>query len=515
MISNCGHDENNKYTGGTAGDQTQTEWQIMNWYSRPWNYILRHPSQEVRDTIAELAIEAANNNLIGYDQNERLTFWQQLKASGYYPKNIKTACEADCSSGVAAIVKAAGFIRGLEKLQNVSADAYTGNLRNALRNAGFEVLTDKKYLDSDDYLLNGDILLYEGHHTAINVSDGLKVSETKEEGNINMAITGMDLRKACNAICSEARNSGWKYGDSKTLPPCADKTISCDRMIALALYRLGYTNQPKGGITVLNMEKYLTSWGFSKITDANKLTHGDIVLMKANGTSSPTAAWHTFLCDQFWGTSKIYKYDCGSQSRIQSAQPFTNVPLNEWSNKTFYCGFRVPSASTTSTVSSTTSKTSSTTKVTKPSGKDAGIESGIYTICSALNNNYVLDVANGSLADGANIQLYKSNDTLAQRFFISPTGSGLYLIGNVNSGKMLDVANGSTANGANIQQYLSNKSEAQRFWIQDAGDGYVTIYSQKSGMALDVTNGQVKNCQNIQQYTPNNTKAQKWKLKRI
>ena len=35
-ISNCGHDENGRYTGGKAGDQTGTEYQIMNWYSRPW-----------------------------------------------------------------------------------------------------------------------------------------------------------------------------------------------------------------------------------------------------------------------------------------------------------------------------------------------------------------------------------------------------------------------------------------------------------------------------------------------
>lgn len=34
MISNCGHDENGRYSGGKAGDQTGTEWQVINWYSR-------------------------------------------------------------------------------------------------------------------------------------------------------------------------------------------------------------------------------------------------------------------------------------------------------------------------------------------------------------------------------------------------------------------------------------------------------------------------------------------------
>jgi hypothetical protein len=499
MISNCGHDENGAYTGGTAGDQSGTEWYIREWYSKPWDCVIHYPAQKVRDTIAELAIEAANNDLIGYDQAERLTFWEHLKASGYYPKNITVACEADCSSGVAAIVKATGYLLDIPALQNVSADCYTGNLKDALWSAGFEVLTDSMYTDSDEHLRNGDILLSIGHHTCINVSDGSAYQ--KEE---DMAITAWDLRVQCNKVCSEARTGGWKYGDSKTLPPCADKTISCDRMIARALYNLGYTNQPKGGITVLNMEKYLTSWGFSKITDANKLTHGDIVLMKANGTSSPTAAWHTFLCDQFWGVNKIYKYDCGSQARIQTSQPFANVPLNEWSNKTFYCGFRVPTGSTGGT---TTTKT-----VTKPSGKDKALTGGIYTIKSALNTKYVLDVASGSLKNQANVQVYQANASAAQAFYIYPVGNESYIIGNVQSGKMLDVTNGCTASGTNAQQYESNGTKAQRYWIQDAGDSYCTIYSQLSGLALDVTNGQAKNCANVQFYTPNGSTAQKWKI---
>ena len=47
MISNCGHDENGRYSGGKAGDQTGTEWQVINWYSRPWKCVLRHPDAVV------------------------------------------------------------------------------------------------------------------------------------------------------------------------------------------------------------------------------------------------------------------------------------------------------------------------------------------------------------------------------------------------------------------------------------------------------------------------------------
>ena len=82
MISNCGHDERGKYSGGKAGDQKGDEWVVIPWYSRPWGVMLRHPNAAVGKKIAELAEKAAKNDHIGYDQGNRYTFWQQLKASG-------------------------------------------------------------------------------------------------------------------------------------------------------------------------------------------------------------------------------------------------------------------------------------------------------------------------------------------------------------------------------------------------------------------------------------------------
>lgn len=177
MISNCGHDENGRYSGGRAGDQTGTEWQIRAWYDRPWTHVLRHPDPDVRATIAALAEEAAGNNLIGYDQGQRGTFWEKLKAADYHPAKITAACEADCSSGVAALVKAAGYLLGKKRLRDVPADMYTGNERQILTDAGFDCLTAEKYLSSDNYLNRGDILLAEGHHTCVNLTNGLYVRD--------------------------------------------------------------------------------------------------------------------------------------------------------------------------------------------------------------------------------------------------------------------------------------------------------------------------------------------------
>lgn len=172
MIANSGHDERGKYSGGKAGDQTGTEWQIRSWYNRPWTHVFRYPREDVADQIASLAEEAAKNNLVGYDQYQRTTFWTQLAKSGYHPKNITVACEADCSAGVAAIVKATGHLLNIDELKNVSKDMYTGNAKAVLSNAGFSVFTNPEIIGSEDRLRRGDIMLSEGHHMAINLTDG-------------------------------------------------------------------------------------------------------------------------------------------------------------------------------------------------------------------------------------------------------------------------------------------------------------------------------------------------------
>lgn len=181
-ISNCGHDERGRYAGGKAGDQTGTEYQIMNWYSRPWLCVLRFNDAKIATMIADMATKAAQNNLIGYDQgtsgnsNDRYSFWRHLKASNYDPAQITIACESDCSASTAAIVKGAGYRLNNAKLKAVSIYLTTRNMRAAMKIAGAKVLTDRKYLTSGDYLKAGDILLNDNHHVAIAVTTGAKAS---------------------------------------------------------------------------------------------------------------------------------------------------------------------------------------------------------------------------------------------------------------------------------------------------------------------------------------------------
>ena len=203
MISNSGHDENGRYSGGAAGDQTGGEWQLRSWYNRPWDFVARYPDAHVRKLIAQYATNAAKNDKIGYDQSQRTSFWAQLKSvKDYDPKNITTACEADCSAGVAAIVKAVGYRLGISKLKSVSENMWTGNEKSVLKGAGFEILTASKYLTSDSYLLAGDILCNEAHHTVINVTDGSKANSGG----------GSSTKKHIDAIAREVIDGKWGTG---------------------------------------------------------------------------------------------------------------------------------------------------------------------------------------------------------------------------------------------------------------------------------------------------------------
>lgn len=81
------------------------------------------------------------------------------------------------------------------------------------------------------------------------------------------------------------------------------------------------------------------------------------------------------------------------------------------------------------------------------------IEDGDYAIVAGpVSSRMVLDVAGGSKDNGANVQLYQSNATFAQRWTVTHDDGGYLTITNVKSGKVLDVSAGAVSPGTNVQQ---------------------------------------------------------------
>lgn len=209
-ISNSGSDENGKYKGGKAGDQTGREWYIRDWYNYPWNCVLRHPLAEVRACLATQAVKAAENDNIGYDQLQRDDYGIELAKADYDPSKITRPVESDCSKGVIDNTKAAGYILGIQELQRLTA-TYTGNMRAAYKAAGFYVLTESKYLKNSDYLLAGDILLNDAHHTCTVITNGAKANGTVTLPLVKRGSTGAAVEEL------QERLNAASYRNKKTL----------------------------------------------------------------------------------------------------------------------------------------------------------------------------------------------------------------------------------------------------------------------------------------------------------
>lgn len=210
-IANSGHDERGKYHGGSAGDQSGTEWYIRSWYNRPWNVVIRFSDIKIAYMIATLSIYAAQNNKVGYDQYQRTTYWTALKKAGYDPRKITTKCEEDCSAGVLANVRAALELTGHSNwAKNININGYTGNMKSIIRNCGAKVLTytDASHCKGTHYLRPGDILLNTSAHTAVNLGWGSKMTPPSYEP-VEKPTEKVDTKKKCVKALQTALNKSY------------------------------------------------------------------------------------------------------------------------------------------------------------------------------------------------------------------------------------------------------------------------------------------------------------------
>lgn len=141
------------------------------------------------------------------------------------------------------------------------------------------------------------------------------------------------------------------------------------------------------------------------------------------------------------------------------------------------------------------------------------VEDGTYTLVSGVSSSMALDINAASKANGANAQIWTSNGTGAQKFVFTYDGRGFYTIKCVGTGKYLDAAGAGTWNGTNVHQWEGNGTDAQKWFISKTANGY-TIANKISGKMLDVNAGLAINGINVHIWTPNGTAAQRWILKK-
>lgn len=143
----------------------------------------------------------------------------------------------------------------------------------------------------------------------------------------------------------------------------------------------------------------------------------------------------------------------------------------------------------------------------------------LFTVNVFVSSGYCLDVSAGQGVSGTNIQIFHTNSTDSQRWaFIpaNPVPEGTYMIRSaLDANAVLDVAAGSKASGANVQIYGTNETNAQIWRVKSYSSGLASIYNTNSGLALNVYGNQTSDGTNVQQWTDDGTDANKWLIEPV
>jgi hypothetical protein len=105
------------------------------------------------------------------------------------------------------------------------------------------------------------------------------------------------------------------------------------------------------------------------------------------------------------------------------------------------------------------------------------------------NSGKCLSVANGSTANGAWIQQYHCDGTVAAEFLFLQNGEGFYEIQNQLSHKCADLDKFGTSNNPRLQQFDCNGSQTQQWNVQDQGDGSVKLRNRYADRCAEVPYG--------------------------
>ena len=146
------------------------------------------------------------------------------------------------------------------------------------------------------------------------------------------------------------------------------------------------------------------------------------------------------------------------------------------------------------------------------------MSNGTYEIVSSLSSNKVLDIQSGSKNEGAYVQLYDWNGSVAQQYNIRKNQNGYYTIQNIGSRLYLGVQAdwNSMQSGNRLVQGVNASSKSGQFIIARNSNGYWVISSAwDSRFVVDLNGAKLNNENKIQMYTENGSGAQAWKLLKI
>ena len=144
--------------------------------------------------------------------------------------------------------------------------------------------------------------------------------------------------------------------------------------------------------------------------------------------------------------------------------------------------------------------------------EDVKLKTGTYTVKSAKNDNFVLNIAGATNSSYGNLEIREEENKENQRFIFSNNEDGTFFITALHSNKNIDIHVSSALKPNNVIQYEKQNYIYQKWLVRSAGDGYCYIVSKYNGLYMTIDNGQVSNGANISLQNYNGEASQKFKF---
>lgn len=161
-------------------------------------------------------------------------------------------------------------------------------------------------------------------------------------------------------VADHMRVHGYTYGDADRNPALdknsenPEKLVSCDRFCGWVLYEAGYVahQPPCKGLPLYfspNLEEFLIASGFVRIEDAAEVRPGDLIFEGESHHMAPALPEkyrgyprHVFINAGPAHDGLFYRYDAGSDQRIQSVQPMIERLSKPEQGRPFRFAYRAP-----------------------------------------------------------------------------------------------------------------------------------------------------------------------------
>lgn len=144
----------------------------------------------------------------------------------------------------------------------------------------------------------------------------------------------------------------------------------------------------------------------------------------------------------------------------------------------------------------------------------SGDLSGTYII-QPRGSQLVLDVSNGSRANGARVLLWPRHSGTNQHFRFQRQANGSYHIQAVHSGLLIEIHSASRQPNAQIIQWQDNRNNSlhQQWFVRSVGGGYVEfVNANGSNMAIDIPFGRAHAGAYLQSYRRHGGSNQQFRL---